>query len=69
MFGENMKVDIKLIPGTKDYKVFGNGEFVGYVNITPEGKWLYNPHWEITLKSKVFNSYNELYDWLVWSDY
>lgn len=64
-----MDVQIKPILGSKDYKVFGNGEFLGYVNITPEDKWLYNPHPDITLKSVVFDSYDELFDYIKWSGY
>lgn len=64
-----MKVEIKPILGSKDYKVFRDSEFLGYIHITPEDKWLYNLHPDITLKSIVFDSYDELFDYMKWSDY
>jgi hypothetical protein len=51
------------------YKAYDDEEFIGYVVRQEDGKWLYNPLPDETLKSRVFDSYDELYDWLKWSDY
>ena len=64
-----MKVEIKPIAYTKAYKVFGNDWFLGYVTINPSDKWLFTPNDSTQMRSMVFDSYDEMYDWLVWSDY
>lgn len=72
-----MKLSLKTLSNSpKVFKVFCGyftdriePEFIGYLSEMTNGKWLFNPHNDLTLKSKEFDSFEDAKGWLIWSDY